>query len=159
MAAAALPAFSRTRLSQLALAALLLAGAISQVRADELSHLQRLDDTALSDVRGAGLDPAQSLALLQGTALPMMAADGGSTALTDAQRSLLDTALAERQAQALRQFATSTGMQTGLNSAALMAQVTVPLTTAIPVLLSMIGLPLLGILPTLPPPAKQPQKS
>ena len=115
----------------------------------------RLDDSALAAVHGAGLDTAalQTLGLQAGALQAVaMSASPATDPNADTLRRLQDATQIERQALQLYGFAATTGTQASLQSAVL-AQTLAGLSAAslaLPVMIPVIGLPLLGLLPMLP---------
>ena len=106
-----------------------------------------LDEAALSEARGAGLDE-QALAAL---------ANGGALAMAPALPLQRDT---QHQTEAqLRQQGLQLQLQAGVTSAQIagvagVLGASVLLVPVLPLALPMIGLPFLGLLPMLPPPKK-----
>lgn len=106
-----------------------------------------LDEAALSEARGAGLDESTLAALAGGGALAMAPA---LPLLRDAQH--------QTEAQ-LRQQGLQLQLQAGVTSAQIAGAAgvlgaSVLLVPVLPLALPMIGLPFLGLLPMLPPPKK-----
>jgi hypothetical protein len=106
-----------------------------------------LDESALSEARGAGLDEQALAALASGSALAMAPA---LPLQRDAQQ--------QTEAQ-LRQQGLQLQLQAGVTSAQIagvagVLGASVLLVPVLPLALPMIGLPFLGLLPMLPPPKK-----
>ncbi|MEK8047171.1 hypothetical protein [Ideonella margarita] len=109
---------------------------------------ERLNDTELAQVSGAGLDPAALIALAQGQALHTLeslpARSNTADLLNDPARAAQEAARLERQALALHGFAATQGVQASVTATVTLAA-TLAFVPALPLAMPVLGLPLFGL--------------